>query len=142
MIDKDQLNFDGADFHGLSSKPSDEKTPYSPPNSSLGIPNGTPRVELGFWVWFFSCVQALWFGFLFYLVVNVAMHEKYELSHASFYGILALIGVLFLGHVLLLARKEFGRKVVLAQSYVLLLGIPIGTLIGIIYIRTLYGKRF
>ena len=137
--ERDELNIDLADFHGLSDKT--EQNPYSPPKSNEGLFDYREYVKLGVWAHIANASLLLFYGFLIYIMGSIALEKGQQFS-GFLDGTAILAIVLFLTHTLIYFKIEIARKIAVVHSYILLLGIPFGTIAGIILLKALKGKKF
>lgn len=126
------IDLDIEKFHGLSNDDGE----YQPRNH-----RGPESVKLGFWTYLASFIVILWLTALSFIFLSGMWADKgstsqFVVSLASFYSLLAI------AHILVLFRVEPARKFVVVHAYFLLLGIPVGTVVGAILISSLKGKSF
>ncbi len=55
--------------------------------------------------------------------------------------LVALAGVLCLIHVLVILKVELARKLVVVHAYMLLLEIPVGTIMGVVLLKSFRSKN-
>ena len=96
-------------------------------------------VQFGAWSIISSILLIIFYGFLSSIPVTWIFN-----GHITLYSVLLLLFTIFLTaiHVLTLFRVENARKLVVLHSHALLIGFPIGTVIGVILIETLKNKTF
>lgn len=140
VMEKDDLKIDVdmAEFHGLSGNES--TNPYKTPAGSNPFLSNE-YVKLGFWGYTAIFLVVSWFVFVSYILISIAYssNEKVSWFLVVLISLSSLIGI---SHFLVLFRVEFARKIAVIHSYFLLLGIPVGTIIGIILLKNLKGKKF
>jgi hypothetical protein len=140
-VEKDnfKIDIDMAEFHGLSA---DENTnPYKAPVSSPHSFLTSGYVKLGFWSYFATFLVVSWLAFISYILINIAFSSSEKIS-LFLIALISLSSLLAISHFLVLFKVEFAKKIAVFHSYFLLLGIPIGTVVGIILLKNLRGKKF
>lgn len=133
------LNVDMADYHGLSSQGHDN--PYRPPSSDEDPFSVQEYVDLGVGSYLALTFLLLWYGFWTWLNVAAGLERGRGVEGIEM-PVLVLTVFLFLSHLLVLFKVEVARKIAVAHSYVLLIGIPVGTIVGIILLKSLKDKKF
>lgn len=132
------FNIDLADYHGLSTERNEN--PYSPPKSAEDPFAVRDYVKLGFWSYLALVFLLLWYGFWTY--INIAAGLARNGVNSIDISVLVLTVSLFLVHLLVVFKVEIARKLAVAHAFILLLGIPVGTVIGLILLKSLKGKSF
>jgi hypothetical protein len=134
-----KLDIDMADFHGI--KVNENFNPYDPPTLSSSSLPPNEFVKLGFWSYLSIFLLVSWFIFIGYTLITIAVTSGENVSLFVVF-LIALVCLLCLCNILVLFKVELARKIAVAHAFLLLLGIPIGTIIGVILLKNLRGKKF
>jgi hypothetical protein len=140
-VEKDnfKIDIDMAEFHGLSTNES--ANPYKPSISSTDSFLTSGYVKLGFWSYFATLLVVSWLVFISYVLIHIAFTSSDKISWFLVI-LISLSSLLAISHLLVLFKVELARKIAVTHSYFLLLGIPVGTVVGIILLKSLRGKKF
>ncbi|WP_444923725.1 hypothetical protein ACJJH9_19320 [Microbulbifer sp. DLAB2-AF] len=135
--DNFSINVDLAEFHGISDE--DGSNPYAAPKANENSFIHKELVKFNIWSYLSTFILLLWFGFWSYIIMSSL--RGYETQSLS-YSLLGVTTFLFVSHLLILFKIELARKIVVFHAFLLLFGFPIGTIIGIIMLKTFKGKSF
>ena len=130
-----EIDIDMADFHGI-----DTDNPYKTPQSDDNPFDIREFIEIGFWGYAASVIVIVWYAFLGYKF-SIIMLESENIGGLIIF-ILSVVVLISVTHLMSLFKLEAARKFVVFHSYLLLPGIPIGTAIGVILLKTFKGKRY